>query len=137
MGGRAALPERIFFLNICSYLNSWSPFAQASKGASSCPPPEASHCSSQLRARYLATGESQTLLLVQIKPHLRQSRASLVAQMGKSLPAVRETEFNPWVGKIPWRRKWQTTPVFLTWKIPWIEEPGGLQSMGSQRVGHD
>ena len=46
-------------------------------------------------------------------------------------------EFNPWVGKIPWRRKWQTTPVFLTWKIPWIEEPGGLQSMGSQRVGHD
>ena len=39
-------------------------------------------------------------------------------------------------GKIPWRRKWQPTPVFLPGKIPRTEEPGGLQSMGSQRVGH-
>ena len=38
--------------------------------------------------------------------------------------------FNPWVGKIPWRRKWQPSPVFL--RIPWTEEPGGLKSMGSQ-----
>ena len=37
----------------------------------------------------------------------------LVAQMVKSLPAVQETRFDPWVGKIPWRRKWQPTPVFL------------------------
>ena len=83
----------------------------------------------------------------------------------------------PWVGEIPWRRKWQPTPVFLlaslvaqmvknlppmqktqvrslcqedalekgrethssilAWGIPWTGEPGGLQSMGSQRVGHD
>ena len=35
-----------------------------------------------------------------------------------------------------WRRQWHPTPV-LTWKIPWIEEPGGLQSMGLLRVGHD
>ena len=39
--------------------------------------------------------------------------ASLVAQRLKRLPAMRETRFNPWVGKLPWRRKWQTTPVFL------------------------
>ena len=87
--------------------------------------------------------------------------------------------FNPLVGKISWRRKWQRTPVFLpgkshgqrsllgyspwgqkekdkycilthisekamaphsstlAWKIPWTEEPAGLQSMGSLRVGHD
>ena len=45
--------------------------------------------------------------------------------------------FDPWVGKIPWRRKWQPTPSILAWKIPWREEPGRLQSMGSQRVGHD
>ena len=32
----------------------------------------------------------------------------------------------------PWRRKWQLTPVFLPGKIPWTEEPGGLQSLGSQ-----
>ena len=29
----------------------------------------------------------------------------------------------------PWRKKWQPTPVFLAWRIPWTEEPGGLQSM--------
>ena len=34
--------------------------------------------------------------------------------------------FDPWVGKIPWRRKWQPTLVFL-WKIPWTEEPGGQE----------
>ena len=45
--------------------------------------------------------------------------------------------FNPWVGKMPWRRKWQPTPVFLPGKIPWTEEPGRRQSMGSQRVTHD
>ena len=39
-----------------------------------------------------------------------------------------------WVRKIPWRRKWQPTPVFLPGKSPWTEEPGGLQSMGPQRV---
>jgi len=39
----------------------------------------------------------------------------------------------PGVGKIPWKRKWQPTPVVLTWEIPWTEEPGGLQSTGSQK----
>jgi len=33
--------------------------------------------------------------------------------MVKNLPAMQETGFDPWVGKIPWRRKWQPTPVFL------------------------
>ena len=41
--------------------------------------------------------------------------------------------FHPWMGKIPLRRKWQPT-CMLAWRIPWTEEPGGLQSMGSQRV---
>ena len=36
-----------------------------------------------------------------------------------------------------WRRAWQPTPVFLPGESPWIEEPGGLWSMGSQRVRHD
>ena len=43
--------------------------------------------------------------------------------------------FYPWVRKIPWRRKWQPTPTFLAWRIPWIEEPGRLQSMGPQESG--
>ena len=40
------------------------------------------------------------------------------------------------VGKISWRRKWHPSSSILAWRIPWTEEPGGLQSMGSQRVGH-
>ena len=42
--------------------------------------------------------------------------------------------FDPWVGKIPWRRKWQPTPVFLPGESPWTEEPGVLQSMGLHEV---
>ena len=50
--------------------------------------------------------------------------------MVKNLPAnAGDASSNPWVGKIPWRRKWQPTPVLLAWRIPWTEEPGGLQSM--------
>ena len=41
--------------------------------------------------------------------------------------------FSPWVGKIPWRRTWQPTPVFLPRESPWTEEPGRLQSMESQK----
>ena len=43
----------------------------------------------------------------------------------------------PWVAKIPWRKKWLPTPVFLPGESPWTEQPGELHSMGSQRVGHD
>ena len=45
--------------------------------------------------------------------------------------------FDPRVGKIPWRRAWQPTPVFLPGESPWTEEPGGLQSVESQESGHD
>ena len=45
--------------------------------------------------------------------------------------------FDPWVGKITWWRTWRPTPVFLPGESPWTEEPGGLQSTGLQRVGHD
>ena len=41
--------------------------------------------------------------------------------------------FDPWVGAIPWRRKWQLTPVFLPGKIPWTEEPSGLQFQGGHK----
>ena len=49
----------------------------------------------------------------------------------------RRLGFDPWVGKIPWRRAWQPTPVFLHGESPWTEEPGGLQPMKSQRAGHN
>ena len=59
--------------------------------------------------------------------------------MVKNLPVQenKRHEFDPWVGKIPWRRTWQPTLVFLLGKIPWLEEPGRLQSIRWQRVGHD
>ena len=46
-------------------------------------------------------------------------------------------KFDPYVGKTPWRRAGQPTPVFLPGESPWTEEPGGLQSTGSHRVRHD
>ena len=48
----------------------------------------------------------------------------------------RTSDFDPWVGKIPWSWAWQPTLVFLPGKTPWTEEPGVVQSMESQRVGH-
>ena len=47
--------------------------------------------------------------------------------MVRSLPAKQETKVQSLVRKIPWRRE-----SILTWRFPWTEEPGGLQSMGSQ-----
>ena len=45
--------------------------------------------------------------------------------------------FDSWTGKIPWKRKMTTHSSILAWKSTWTEETGRLQSMGSQRVGHD
>ena len=52
----------------------------------------------------------------------------LVKQMVKNLPAIQETQFDPWVGTIPWRRERQPTLVFVT---------GKSYGQGSQRIGHD
>ena len=63
--------------------------------------------------------------------------ASLVAQMVKNLPAMQRWEFDPWVRKTPLEKGITTHSRILAWKIPWTEEPDRLQSMGSQRIGHD
>ena len=47
----------------------------------------------------------------------------------------RRRGFRPWVGKIPLKKEMATHSSTLAWRIPWTEEPGGLQSMGSHRVG--
>ena len=60
--------------------------------------------------------------------------------MVKNSPVIQElqeTWFDPWVRKIPWRRAWQPTLLFSPGESPWTQEAGGLQYMGSQRVGHD
>ena len=63
--------------------------------------------------------------------------ASLVAQMVKSLPAVWETQVQSLGQEDPLEKEMATHSSTLAWKIPWMEEPGRLQSMGSQRVGHN
>ena len=63
--------------------------------------------------------------------------ASLVAQRLKRLPPMWET----WVRSLGWEdpleKEMATHSSILAWRIPWTEEPGRLQSTGSQRVGHD
>ena len=58
-------------------------------------------------------------------------------QMVKNLPAVCETRVQSLGREDPLEREMTTHSSILAWEIPWIEEPGGLQPMGSQRVGHD
>ena len=62
---------------------------------------------------------------------------SLVAQMIKNPPAMQETWVQSLGGEDPQRKEWQPTPVFLPGEIPWTEEPGKIQSMGSQTAGYD
>ena len=62
--------------------------------------------------------------------------ASLVAQMVKNLPAMQKTQVQSLGWEDPPEKEMATHSSILAWKISWIEEPGRLQSMGSQRVGH-
>ena len=65
------------------------------------------------------------------------SWASLEAQTVKNPPAIQKT----WVRSLSWQdpleEEMATHSSILAWRIPWTGEPGGLQSMGSQRVRHD
>ena len=63
--------------------------------------------------------------------------ASLVAQRLKRLPPMRETRVQSLGQEDPLEKEMATHSSTLAWRIPWTEEPGGLQSMGSQRVGHN
>ena len=60
---------------------------------------------------------------------------SLVAQSVKNLPAVQETGFDTWVGKIPWRRKWQPTPVSLPGKSHGQRSLVGCSPCGRKESG--
>ena len=62
---------------------------------------------------------------------------SLVAQRVKHLPTMQETRVRFLGGEDPLEKEMATHSSTLAWKIPWTEEPGGLQSMGLQRVRHD
>ena len=66
---------------------------------------------------------------------LQYSSASLVAHTIKRVhQKCGRPEFDPWIGKIPWRKVWQPSPFILPGESPWTEEPGGQWSMGLQRA---
>ena len=62
---------------------------------------------------------------------------SLVAQTVKRLSTMQETRVQALGWDYPLKKEMATHSSTIAWKIPWTEEPGRLQSMGSQRVGHD
>ena len=61
--------------------------------------------------------------------------ASLVAQLVKNPPAMQETWVRSLGGEDPLQKGMATHSSILAWRVPWTEEPGGLQSMGSQEAG--
>ena len=83
----------------------------------------------------------QIEMLLLVQPHsvlfIIPWNTSLVAQMVKSLPAMQETLLQSLGREDSLEKEMATYSRILAWEIPWTEEPGGLQSMGSQRIGHD
>ena len=69
-------------------------------------------------------------------PNSERLWTSLVTQMEKHLPAMCEIQVRSLGQEEPPEKEMATHSSTLAWKTPWTEEPGGLQSMGSQRVGH-
>ena len=81
----------------------------------------------QLSHPYMTTGKTIALAMWIL----------LVAQTVKSLPAMQETRVQSLGQEDLLEKEMATHSSILAWRIPWTEEPGGLQSTRSQRVGHD
>ena len=91
-----------------------------------------------------AMQENQVLFLAREDPleegiatHCSILWASLVAQRLKRLPGMRETRVQSLGWEDPLEKEMATHSSILAWRIPWMEEPGGLHSTGLQRVRHD
>ena len=76
-------------------------------------------------------------MVLVVSSFLPGTSASLVAQMVKHLPTMRETRVLSLGQEDPLEKDMATHSSTLAWKIPWMEESGRLQFMGSQRFGHD
>ena len=72
-----------------------------------------------------------------LSPSSVETTPALVAQMVKNLPAVWETRALSLGREDPLEKEIATYSSILTWRVPWTEEPGELQSMGSQRIRYD
>ena len=69
--------------------------------------------------------------------HYTPNRASLVAQTINNLPAMQDTQVRSLGQEDPLEKEMATHSSIFAWEIPWTEEPGGLQSVESQRIGND
>ena len=83
----------------------------------------------------MTTGGNQTYCGDHFKMYINDW-ASLVVQMVKKLPVMWETRIQSLSWEDPLEKEMATHSSILAWRIPWTEKTGGLQSMGSQRVGH-
>ena len=88
-----------------------------------------------LRFRFISIYRHIYIIHTHIYMHIH--RASLVAQTVKCLSAMQETQVQSLGREDPLEKEMATNSSILAWKIPWTEDPGELQSMGPQRVGHD
>ena len=94
----------------------------------------------QLSHPYMTTGKNTALTLTREAHFIYRSVymwASLVAQTIKNLPTMQETQVQSLGQEDPLVKGMVTHFRILAWRIPWTEEPAGLRSMESQRVGHD
>ena len=83
------------------------------------------------------TGKKKIKNRHKIRNYIEHYRASLVAQTVQNQPAIQETQVQSLGWEDPLEKGMATHSSILAWKVPWTEEPGGPESMGSQRVGHD
>ena len=74
---------------------------------------------------------------MQLPSSLRYKQDFPVAQMVKNLPVMQETRVQSLGWEVPMEKGMAIQSSILAWRTPWPEKPGRLQSMGSQRVGHD
>ena len=72
-----------------------------------------------------------------LKEGIKVKWSFLVAQMVKNLPATQETQVQFLVQEDPLEKEMATYSSVLAWRIPWTEEPGRLQSKGSQKLRHN
>jgi len=81
--------------------------------------------------------QSNLLLYIHVSLVVYIQETSLVTQMVKHLPTMWETRVQSLGWKVPLEREMATHSSTLAWKIPWMENPGRLQSTGLQTVGHN
>ena len=86
-------------------------------------------------------GKMPLLLLLEVVEVLLDSKGKYELSWwlsGKeSTCQYRRLGFNPWIGKIPWRRKWQSHSIIITWEIPWTEDLAGYSPWGCKGVRHN